>query len=125
MGEGIEWTPAGPRPLSEAGRPVLENPQKESPGAVVQQVDAPKQSVLPGFVAYTAQPATHQPIIATGPRLTPKTLLKQARARVRELDAEIKRLRRLEQEREELRRLIAAADGRPLAVVRDIKRPSA
>ena len=42
-------------------------------------------------------------------QVNPKTLIQQAKARVSELDREIKKLTRLVQERDELKRLLAAA----------------
>jgi hypothetical protein len=67
-------------------------------------------------VAPPAPPAT-----AASKPLAPRDVLRLARARLRELDKEIRRLERLTKEREELRRLVAAA-GKPGGVVRSIHR---
>ncbi len=50
----------------------------------------------------------------------PINVLQLAKARLREVEREIKRLRALEGERDELRRVIDAATNKPRAVVRDI-----
>lgn len=51
----------------------------------------------------------------------PLDVLGMARKRLRELNAEIKRLRKLEQERDKLERLLRAADGKPVAVVANLR----
>jgi hypothetical protein len=48
-------------------------------------------------------------------------VLKLARQRLADLKREIKRLRRLETERDQLERLLRAADGKPVAVVAPIR----
>jgi len=48
-------------------------------------------------------------------------LIKAARAQLRELDREIRRLRKLEKRRDELKRLLDAASGKPHAVVRNLR----
>ncbi len=53
--------------------------------------------------------------------LTPGAVLKLARHRVRELSAEIRRLKALEKERDQLKRLIAAASKKPQAPVRPLR----
>jgi hypothetical protein len=45
-----------------------------------------------------------------------------AKARLREVKSELRRMKALEKERDELERLIGAAEGKPRAVVREIKR---
>jgi hypothetical protein len=54
--------------------------------------------------------------------ITPKDVVKLARTRLREVEKDLKRLRRLEVERDELRRLLDAAKTKPRGVVREIKR---
>lgn len=52
----------------------------------------------------------------------PVDVVKLAKARLRQVEVELRRMRKLEVERDKLRRLVEAADNRPRAVVRDIKR---
>jgi hypothetical protein len=56
---------------------------------------------------------------------TPKDVVRLARARLRDVKAELKRMRRLEEERAELERLIAAAENKPCAVVREFPKRTA
>ena len=51
----------------------------------------------------------------------PINVVKLARARLREVQRGIKQLRKLEKERDELERLIRAADGKPVAVVANLR----
>jgi hypothetical protein len=51
----------------------------------------------------------------------PINVVKLARARLRDVQRGIKQLRKLEKERDELERLIRAADGKPVAVVANIR----
>lgn len=56
-------------------------------------------------------------------QIAPKNILSLAKARLREIKSELRKLQALEKERGELERLIAAAeDKKPRAVVREIKR---
>ena len=52
----------------------------------------------------------------------PINVVSLARRRLREVKREIKRLRKLEAERDQLQRLINAADGKPVAVVTELRR---
>ncbi len=66
-------------------------------------------------------PAPRQPAPQRKP--TPQNILSLAKARLREVKQELKKLKTLDKERGELERLIAAAeDKKPRAVVREIKR---
>lgn len=56
--------------------------------------------------------------------LTPQDVVKLAKRRLREIKRELKALRKLEAEKSQLERLVNAADGRPVAVVRELKRSS-
>lgn len=56
---------------------------------------------------------------------TPLDPVPALRARLKWLDGEIKRLRKLEAEREQLARILSAASGPPVAVVRELKRSHA
>ncbi len=50
----------------------------------------------------------------------PLNVVKAAKARLRDVEREIKKLRALEKERDELRRLLDAATNKPRAVVREL-----
>lgn len=52
----------------------------------------------------------------------PKNIVTLAKARRRDLKAELKRLKAAEKELAEIERLIAAAENKPKAVVRELKR---
>lgn len=76
--------------------------------------------------------AAEQPRIESAPRRAQKTNpapqdappnpVPAMRSRLRWLDSEIRRLRKLERERESLSRILSAASGKPVAVVRELKR---
>jgi hypothetical protein len=57
--------------------------------------------------------------------VAPKNIVRMARARLVEIERELKKLRRLERERDELRRLVDAANPKPRAVVRELTKRSA
>lgn len=59
-------------------------------------------------------------VVRALPPKKPLNVVKAAKARLREVNREIKRLRALETERDELQRLLAAAENKPRAIVRDI-----
>lgn len=99
------------------GRPV--GPRVDDPNQVLPiKDDLQKQhhpsATVPTATSHGVRVSQQQtlsiplPAQPTG-NLTPKTLLKQAKARVKELDRFLKECRKLEQEREELKRLILAA----------------
>ena len=69
----------------------------------IEQNEAPAQQSQPKRIAQPINRASNANPV------TPRTLVRQARARIVELDREIKRLSRLTQERDELKRLLAAA----------------
>lgn len=54
--------------------------------------------------------------------LTPRDVVRAAKARAKQLRAEIRRLANAKRELEQMERLIAAADNRPTATVRELKR---
>lgn len=113
-GHGFEYTPMGIVPL----------------GTNVGQIEgiAPATGVTQAHEhAESAPLASRQmPLIVRGKPLVPAAALrpidviKLARARLRDVEREIKRLQKLEVERDELKRLLDAA-ARPLAVVRQMK----
>ncbi len=69
----------------------------------------PKRSATPIKPAHPAKQPTK-----------PLNVLKAAKARLREVERDLKRLAKLEVERDELKRLIHAAENKPCAIVRDI-----
>lgn len=69
-------------------------------------------------------PATTRAVPKAKP-IAPRDVLRLARARLREVEAELKRIRRLEAERDELKRLLDAASNKPRAVVRELPKRSA
>lgn len=54
--------------------------------------------------------------------LTERDIIKAVRAELHDVEREITRLEKLAKKRDALRRLLAAADNRPLAVVRELSR---
>lgn len=77
---------------------------------VTRDNDAPRQTAKP------------EPKRTATIALTPRDIVKAAKARAKELKAEIKRLESAKRELAQMERLIAAADGRALATVRELKR---
>lgn len=76
--------------------------------ATVDRAEAVRGQAPVAPVAPTATPT--RPHVMPEPKPTkPRSVLRQARARVTELNREIKRLERLRTERDELKRLLAAA----------------
>jgi hypothetical protein len=77
-----------------------------------------------------SRPVSRQPVAAqvkSQPRkaITPASIVRDARARIAELNREIKHLKSLTKERDELKRLLAAAKRKPLdcgAVVRPLRK---
>lgn len=67
------------------------------------------------------------PAVASKPGavVTPKNIVRAAKARVKEIERDLKRLAALQVERDQLRRLIAAAEGKPVGVVVGIAKKSA
>lgn len=86
--------------------------------AFEQSHSKPRSAPVPVAVA-TPAPVEPKPV-ASKP-LTPGELVKAARARLRDIRKEIKRLRALEREAEELSRLIKAAKEKPRNNLRQIK----
>ncbi len=69
------------------------------------------------------EPVAVQPQAQPAKRISfdkPINVLKAAKARLRDVNRELKRLGKLEVERDELKRLIHAAENKPCAIVRDI-----
>lgn len=65
------------------------------------------------------------PMVRNAPKpkpAAPKNVVALAKARLREVKAELRRLKALEKEKGELERLIAAAENKPKTNLREIKR---
>lgn len=74
-------------------------------------------------VADESTPAPAPRKVTKAAPVAPKNILSLAKARLREIKTELRKLKALDKERGELERLIAAAeDKKPRAVVREIKR---
>ena len=83
---------------------------------------AASEIVKPTTVSVTQPASVPHPTASTVKPITPKDVVKMAKRRLREVRREIKQLTKLRKEEQELTRLIDAAEGKQLAVVRDIKR---
>jgi len=119
MSGPLQWTPRGLVPAMTSSRSA------EVTGASVDLVephdaDADEDDVVD--VQTAPRPVAKRHRAAPAAASTPKDVVRMARRRLREVEAEIKRLRRLERERDELKRLVDAASNKPRAVVREIKR---
>lgn len=76
--------------------------------------EPPREQAAPHRAQKTAAPTQDVP-----PNPVPAM-----RSRLRWLDSEIRRLRKLERERESLSRILSAASGKPVAVVRELPKRS-
>ena len=94
---------------------VVPNPGQQR-GGVVPEVT----SDGPVFVELPEPAPVHRPAAKNKP--APKNIVALAKARLREVKKELKVKKALEKERDELERLIAAADSKPRAVVTNLKR---
>ena len=116
-GQGFEFTPGGIVPL---GAYRAQGPTEDVAGATA-DVPRPEASTGAPAARLEATPRIVGDLLAIG-AVKPRDVVKLARTRVRELDREIKRLEGLKKEREELRRLLAAAKAAPKTNVRAIAR---
>lgn len=115
-GQGFEFTPMGIVPLgTDVG--TLE-------GLAGATADVPSAEIL--------RPQTHSgrsllpaPARKAVEPLKPVDVIKLARKRLRDVEREIRRLHKLEIERDELKRLLDAAAHKPLATVRSLPTRSA
>lgn len=93
------------------------DPADPLPGAVARQTpvsaDMPAQP-SPAAIATPAVAVHH------GEPLSPKNVVKAAKARVTQIRAELRAMKALQKELNELERLIAAAKQKPVAIVRNI-----
>jgi hypothetical protein len=125
-GQAILFTPGGPVAFPADSKVMSivpdEDPEKMSGASVHRYVNtekapaehmaAPVPQALPIAIS-VAQP---QGI----PITSPGAVLKAAKARAQQIRAELRNKKTLEKELAELERLIAAAKGKPIAVVRNI-----
>jgi len=107
---GFEFTPGG---IVAMGAPKAAQAADGVAGATTQLA---LPAIAPPEPARRAH-VEEKPARAT---LKPVDVIRLARARLREVEREIRRIRALERERDELRRLLDAADNKPRAVVRDL-----
>lgn len=108
--EGVGGPLVGPSDDVLANVPIL-TAFRSPPDTAIAPVQ--QQLQLPGH-AHAAVPA------AVVRQLGPRDVVREARARAKEIRAEIRRLKGLERQLTELERLIAAAKQKPVAIVRDI-----
>ena len=116
----VQWTPGGVVNLSSVPIDGQHQIVAGNPFVVVPQATEDERVEAAGAVAAGARARAKR--AARG--ITPKDVISLARARLREVKAELRRMRALDRERQQLERLLKAADGKPLAVVRDMKRPT-
>ncbi len=118
---GFEYTPFGILPL---GTNLSQMAETGLAGATVEVVGlAPQQPVQSEAVRVQLQPrqaANIQPA-----ELKPVNVIRLARARLREVERDIKRLKKLEVERDELKRLLDAAAHKPARTLRSLPTRSA
>lgn len=121
---GYEFTPFGLMPLG-TNFGALE--EKMAPAVIVEadSVEVPAHIAPPIVVAPVAhhpRVAAQLPVVAPSSPLTSKSLVQRARAELRAIEKEIKRLRALEKQRDELKRLLDAASAKPRPAIRTIAR---
>jgi hypothetical protein len=111
-GQAFEFTPGGIQPLAA---PSLTGP---SPAVIPagQAIATLRQQVAEQEAAREAPKATPIRASVAPAALTGRALIKNIRARLREVSAELKRLDRLRREQAELKRLLAAAKQPPASV---------
>lgn len=109
----MQWTPGGLVPLS-TGTVVPGGIQAASIFIAHDEDDDEDDSSSPTHARRSASRPAKTP--------TPRGIVAQARQRLRDVNAELRRMKALEKERDQLKRLIDAADNKPRAIVREIKR---
>lgn len=121
----IQWTqshgfvPAmtsavGRGPLGSAVPQLSENDPDEDEGVEPEDPTNLPRRPAPPFAAMKKAPKSGA--------VSPKNIVATAKKRLRDIESELRRMKRLEKERDELRRLVEAATNKPRAVVREIKR---
>jgi hypothetical protein len=94
----MQWTAGGLVPAIG----VVPNAGETKPGAVSE-----------GFVVVSDPELVERVLRKPAPKPAPKNVLALAKARLREVKTELRRLKALEKEKGELERLIAAAENKP------------
>lgn len=125
MNHGFEYANGGIYPLGT-------NFSQMAEGAIAGASLAPAQIAEAAKVA-PVRPVPAQPVVAAKPTvvaakaaaLKPVDVVKLARTRLREVERDIKRLKKLETERDELKRLLDAAAHKPRATIRSLPTRSA
>lgn len=113
---GFEFTPGGMAPLGSA---------PAASGDSLKEASAARAGLERKFVGQPAvkiqeAPAAPQPKRKAEKPISPREVVRLAKRRRRDIKAELKHHARLENELAQLERLIGAAEGKPLAVVRDM-----
>ena len=110
MSGPLQWTQGGFVPANG----TLPIKVEVRGGFVADDEDAPVQALAPKRAPLPAPRAQ---------ALSPKNVVAMAKARLRDVKAELRRLKALEKEKGELERLIAAAESKPTkSNLREIKR---
>lgn len=117
MSGPMQWTPQGLIPAMTSAR-VGGIQGARVVGAIQLDEDDDDVEDASSELTRPAPRATVRKPVAKLP--TPKDVVKLARARLREVKRELRRMRGLEEERAELERLINAAENKPRAVVREL-----
>lgn len=108
------------------GRGLVPAFQLGASGAIAQSPDdddADEDDEVEQPVVSPARPAVPRPVAKPRKSAEPINVVKLASARLREVESELRRMKKLETERMELRRLLDAA--KPLAPVRALPKRSA
>lgn len=126
-GQGFIMTDAGilpMRPDGEFDHTLLTKSPAEmaaaAPPTRVFMPDAPRDVYAPPHDIVTTAGYTPAMAAASIAPLRPADVVKAAKARAKEIRAELKAMRKLQKELAELDRLIAAAKQKPVALVRNI-----
>lgn len=123
---GFEYTPMGIVPMGMGQQVATGIDLTRGTGNATQAEADAFEARLGGAVrALTAPAVIDAPqapqSAAVAPSLTPTDLLRAARARIKALDAELRRLTAVRRERDELKRLVDAAKAKPAARVRSLR----
>lgn len=123
-GQAFAWSPGGPQAIAPDGTPAAPAPAHSvsSQPSLARVAGIGGQGFAEASREWLAPPAsrTNEQRTAAKP-LRPRDVVRAAKARVREIRAELKRLGKLQTELAELVRLLDAADGKKLGIVRSLK----
>lgn len=128
MGESFEFTPFGVVPHTESTVPVQAKGAFAGAGAAIAAARTIVSTVnpLPPQLVSPADGGSVKPIALSAPaahefqKFARKQWVKELRARLKLVEREIKALKGLEAEAEEIKRLISAAQNKPRAIVTPI-----